>query len=219
MKNKIFVVNPNSLNAVTQGIDAAVDCLRSRDGTKIRCLTLESGPAGIQSQRQIDSVVMPLCDLVESLEGEAAAFVIACFSDPGLHALREIASVPVLGIAECGMTTAMTLGQRIGVVSILEASVPRHLRMYNAMGIANRVVGDVAIGLSVSELSNRNTALDRMVEAGRRLRNVHGADVLVMGCAGMSALREGVQSQVGLPTIDPTQAAVAMALGRVKLGW
>ena len=45
------------------------------------------------------------------------------------------------------------------------------------------------------------------------------ADVLVMGCAGMARFREPLERELGIPIVEPTQAAVTMALGRVRLGW
>ena len=80
---------------------------------------------------------MPLCHMVREYDGDAAAFVIACFSDPGLFAARESPAKPVLGIAECGILTALTLGHRFGVISILARSVARQLRYIGAMGVAS----------------------------------------------------------------------------------
>ena len=42
--------------------------------------------------------------------GAAATGVPCCVIDPGLHAARETTAKPVLGIAECGIVTALTLG-------------------------------------------------------------------------------------------------------------
>ena len=47
----------------------------------------------------------------------------------------------------------------------------------------------------------------------------HGADVIVMGCAGMAGYRAELQAAVGLPVVEPTQAAVGMAIARVATGW
>jgi Asp/Glu/hydantoin racemase len=58
-----------------------------------------------------------------------------------------------------------------------------------------------------------------MIETGRRLRDQHGADVLVMGCSGMAGYRAELEAAVQIPVVEPTQAAVAMAIGRVRLGW
>jgi allantoin racemase len=56
-----------------------------------------------------------------------------------------------------------------------------------------------------------------MTEVGRTLKNSHGADVLVMGCAGMARFRTALEDAVGVPVVEPTQAAVTMAVGHVRL--
>ena len=102
---------------------------------------------------------------------------------------------------------------------ILQGSIARHWRAWGAMGIAQRVAGEAAIGRTVAELADADATLSAMVAAGRRLRDAHGADVLVMGCAGMAAFRAPLSEATGLPVVEPTQAAVSMILGRIQLGW
>lgn len=215
----IIVINPNSTEAVTRAMDDGLAPLRLPGGPDILCQTLHEGPPGVESQRDADSVILPLCRSIAAQENKAAAFVIACFSDPGLFSARETTAKPVLGIAECGILSALTLGHRFGVISILAGSLPRHLRYIAAMGVSTRLAGDLPIGLGVTALGDANTTLARMIEVGRRLRDDHGADVLVMGCAGMASYRADLEEAVQLPVVEPTQAAVAMALGRVRLGW
>ncbi len=215
----IIVINPNSNEAVTAGIDAAMEPLRMQGGPSIRCLTLKEGPPGVQTQHDVESVTLPLVRLAKSLEEEAGAFVIACFSDPGLYAVREAVARPVLGIAECGVLTALTMGQTFGVIAILKGSISRHLRIWNAMGVANRLAGELAIESTVAELADREHTLARMIEVGKRLRDEREADTIVMGCAGMSPFRGPLQEALGIPVIEPTQAAGAMALGRIQFGW
>ena len=217
MKSPVYVINPNSSEKVTAGIDAAVAPLRSADGPDIVCLSLPEGPPGIQSQRDVDGVIGPILRKAATLEEDAGAFVIACFSDPGLFALREQSRRRVFGIAECGVLTALTLGQRFGVIAILPTSIPRHLRYFGAMGVTQRLAADLPIGLGVAELSDEARTLSRMVEVGRTLKTVHGADVLVMGCAGMARFRAPLEEAVGVPVVEPTQAAAVMAVGHVRL--
>jgi len=219
MQPHIYVINPNSTQRVTDGIDAAMAPLRMAGGPQISCLTLTNGPAGIQSQHDVESVTMPLTMLARSLEEKASAFVIACFSDPGLYAVREAVTKPVLGIMECGILTALTLGQRFGVIAILDSSIARHLRTYGAMGVNQRLAGELAIGLNVTELSQFERTLARMVHTGKRLRDEKGADVIVMGCAGMALYRNPLQDALGIPVVEPSQAAVTMAIGRVQMNW
>jgi allantoin racemase len=218
MGGTIFVINPNSTEAVTRGIDRACEPLRMAGAPRIECVTLAEGPSGIQTQRDVDGVVAPMLRLIAELDPRAAAFVIACFSDPGLHSARETTRKPVLGIMECGILTALTLGQRFGVIAILAASIPRHLRTINAMGLSSRLANERAVGLPVVELADESKASSRMIEVGRQLA-ADGANSIVMGCAGMAQYRDRVEQAAGVPVVEPTQAAVAMAIGRVRLGW
>lgn len=219
MAQRILVVNPNSNENVTRGIDAAVAPLRLPGGPEIECMTLKDGPPGIETQAHVESVVQPLARTVAARDNDCDAFVVACFSDPGLYAAREATKKPVLGIAECGMLTALTLGERFGIVAILPRSVPRHLRYVGARGLEARFAGDRPIGLTVAELSDDARTLARMIEVGRELRDKDGADVIVMGCAGMARYRDRLQAEIGVPVVEPTQAAAGMALTRVRLGW
>jgi Asp/Glu/hydantoin racemase len=219
MSERILVINPNSTEACTQGIDEAMAPLRMSGGPRIECMTLKEGPPGVQTQADVESVVQPLARTVAARDDDCDAFVIACFSDPGLHACREATRKPVLGIAESGILTALTLGQRFGVISILKTSIPRHLRYVGQMGMQARFAGDRAVGLGVVELTDEARTLSRMIDAGTELRDKDGADVLVMGCAGMARYRDRLQQAVGVPVVEPTQAAVALAIGQARLKW
>ncbi|WP_299622643.1 aspartate/glutamate racemase family protein [uncultured Tateyamaria sp.] len=212
----LIIINPNASQKVTDGIDAAVEPLR-RFGIPIRCLTLAEGPPGIESQRQADQTIAPMLRLAAA-QTDAAGYVIACFGDPGLHALRDQTSLPVLGIQEAAVMTALTLGQRFGVIAILPPSIPRHLRSFGAMGVLDRLAGDRALGLGVADLADPDRSLAAMIATGKRLRDEDGADVLIMGCAGMAQYRDPLCDATGLPVVEPCQAAVSMAMGHIALG-
>ena len=218
MTERIIVINPNSSQDCTDGIDAALDPLRLDGGPDIECLTLTEGPPGVETQCHADGVIAPMRKLVENTDNRASAFVIACFSDPGLHAVRETTAKPVLGIAESAMLTACTLGDRFGVIAILAASVARHRRFIRGLGLESRFAGEVPVGLGVTDLADETMTLDRMIDCGRRLRDEDGAGVLIMGCAGMARYRKRLEDDTDLPVVDPTQAAVTMAIGAVRLG-
>jgi allantoin racemase len=219
MSAKILVINPNSTEAVTRGIDEACAPLRMPGGPAIEAVTLKEGPPGIETQQHVDGVVAPMLKLIKAKEKNFSAFVIACYSDPGLHSLREATKKPVLGISECGILTALTLGQKFGVIAILKQSIPRHLRYVAALGVSERLAGERPVGLRVVELSNAKKTFARMVEVGAALRDTDGANVVIMGCAGMARYRKPLQDEIGIPVVEPTHAAVAMAIGRVRLNW
>ncbi|AWN52257.1 aspartate/glutamate racemase family protein [Methylobacterium sp. 17Sr1-1] len=211
---RILVINPNSNEAVTRGLDGALAPI-GRPGIAIDCRTLAEGPFGIQSQADVEQVALPLRDLVRR---EAAdAYVIACYSDPGLHVCREATDRPVLGIAECGILTALARADRFGVIAVASRSIPRHLRALRQMGVIERLAGERALEMTVAETASGPDTLSRMIAVGRDLRDRDGAGVIVMGCAGMAVHRRGLEQELGIPVIDPTQAAVAMAIGIVAV--
>ena len=214
---RILVINPNSTQAVTDGIDQALAPLRISGGPLFECVTLSEGPPGIQTQQHVDGVIGPLTRMIAQRQHDCAAFVIACYSDPGLHSAREVTRKPVLGISECGILTALTLGQRFGVIAILAPSIPRHLRYIGAMGVTDRLAAELPVGLQVTELADATRTRQRLIDVGRRLVEDHHADVIVMGCAGMAQYRKPLEDSLGVPVVEPTQAAAGMAITRVRL--
>jgi allantoin racemase len=214
---RIRVVNPNSNEAVTRGIDEAVQPLRFDGGPEIVCSTLAEGPFGVETQEHVESVALPLRRLVEA-DNASDAFVIACYSDPGLHVCREGTARPVFGIAECGVLTALARAERFGVIAIMQRSIARHMRYLRQMGLMDRLAGERPLNMSVAEIASGEGTLSRMIEVGRALKEEDGANAIVMGCAGMARHRKPLEDALGIPVIDPTQAAVTMALGVVQLG-
>ena len=214
---RIRVVNPNSNEAVTRGIDEAVQPLRFDGGPEIVCSTLAEGPFGVETQEHVESVTLPLRRLVEA-DNASDAFVIACYSDPGLHVCREGTARPVFGIAECGVLAALARAERFGVIAIMQRSIARHMRYLRQMGLMERLAGERPLNMSVAEIASGEGTLSRMIEVGRALKEEDGANAIVMGCAGMARHRKPLEDALGIPVIDPTQAAVTMALGVVQLG-
>lgn len=213
---RIVVINPNSTKAITEGVDAALDPLRFSDGPQFDCITIESGPPGIATQRHVDDAVAHVCEAIRRESNSADAFVIACFSDPGLYSARETTIKPVFGVGASSYAQATLLGERFGVIAILEASTVRQHRAVRLMGFENRYAGSLPIGFGAEELVG-DQVRDRMIEVGRTLIETHGADVLIMGCAGMAYFRADIEAALGVPVIDPSQAAATQAMAAVRL--
>jgi allantoin racemase len=216
MRRQILVINPNSNPVVTQGLADALKPLEFADGPRLTTMTLDVGPFGIETQEHVESVALPLRRLVEARR-DVDAFVIACYSDPGLHICREGTTKPVFGINACGVLTALARGDRFGVLAIKAQSIRRHIRYLRQMGLMERLAGERPLDMSVAETASGPQTLQKMIEAGRMLRDIDHADVIIMGCAGMARHRKPLEDALSLPIIDPTQAAVAMAIGAVMV--
>ena len=210
----IIVINPNSNEVVTQGLDVSLEPLRFEGGPPIECLTLKEGPFGLETQMHSDQVVMPLARLVTERD-DASAFVIACYSDPGIDVCRSVAKVPVFGIQESGILTAMTRGDQFGVIAITDVSVLRHRKYMRRMGILDRLAAERPLDMSVDETARGENTFAKLQEVGQQLLG-DGANCIVLGCAGMARHRRPLEAALGVPVIEPTQAAVGMALGAIQ---
>ena len=214
-RRRILVVNPNCNEVVTRGLAEALAPVSFEDGPQIDCVTLKEGPYGVETQEHVESVALPLRRLVAA-SNDADAFVIACYSDPGLQVCREATARPVFGINEAGVLTALARGERFGVIAIAQRSIQRHVRYMRQMGLLERFAGERPLNMSVAETAAGERTLERMIEVGAELRESDGADVIVMGCAGMARHRQPLEAALGVPVVDPTQAAVTMAIGAVQ---
>ena len=209
----IVVINPNSNETVTQGLDEALEPFRFPGSPPIECLTLKEGPFGLETQVHSDQVVMPMVRLVEE-RSDASAFVIACYSDPGIDACRSVTKAPVFGMQECGILTAMARGDLVGVIAISNVSVQRHRKYMRRMGVLDRLAAERPLDMSVDETARGENTFNRLIEVGHQLLD-DGANSIVLGCAGMARHRAALEAELGVPVIEPTQVAVAMALGAV----
>ena len=216
MPDCILVINPNSTVAVTRAIDEAMAPLRFPGGPEIQCLTLEEGPPGVESQLDADGVILPLCRMIREHDAEPPPLSSPASATPACFGAREHVKA---GSRHRRMWNPDGADPRSSLWRDIDprAIVARHLRYIGAMGVTQRLAGDLPVGLGVTELADRRTALARMVEVGHTLRDQHGAEVLVMGCAGMARYRADLEKAVRIPVVEPTQAAVTMAIGGVRL--
>lgn len=218
MSGPIVVVNPNSDAAVTEALSRALDRFRLPGAPAIECVTFQEGPLGIATERDVQEAALRFGDYAGA-RPDAGALISACYSQPGVDLARSLTRVPVVGIQDAGVLAALARADIFGVIAVAEGSIPRHLRHLRRLGVEGRLAGEVALGepVSVGESGRGERSFGLLLEAGRKLRALR-AGAVVLGCAGMSGHRARLEAELGLPVIDPTQAAVALALGIVLSG-
>lgn len=203
----ILVLNPSSSTPMTEGIARGLDGLRFPGAPEIVCVNDPGGPHFIATPDDIAFSAPRVVDL--ALAHPAAAYVVACYAEPGLDDLRARVTQPVIGIQDAAVATALTLGARFGVIAMSPAAIPRHIARLQARHLADRLVGEVALA-APHGAGDAETAT-ALAEAGRELKRM-GADSVIIGCAGLSQHRAALAATLNLPVVEPTLAAVGMAL-------
>ena len=209
---RILVINPNCSPACSAGISAALAGFRLPGGPVFEVATLAEGPPAIYSWRDWHGVVDPLCALIQREAAEV--YVVACASDPGIEAARATTQRPVLGVFRSAVAAAAARAERFGVVAIVDASRARHMAALRAMGLEARLAGHVALNMTMDELLS-SAAARPAIERAARLLVDQGAETVILGCTGMAHHCRAVADAVGVPVIEPCQAAAAQALGIV----
>jgi len=146
------------------------------------------------------------------------AVLLACFGDPGLFALREIAPVPVVGLAEASMRVAGRSAERFSLVTGGRRWPPMLERLAASLGYGDRIASIRHIELTGVEIAaNPAAALDRLAAECRAARREDGAEAVILGGAGLAGLAVKIEAAVGAPLIDSVIAgageARALALG------
>jgi len=207
---RILIINPNSSGPCSAGIDAAVALFRRPGGPALDVVTTQDGPPAIYSWADWHAAVAPVCRRIAS--DPADIYVVACASDPGIEAARAATSRPVLGVFRAAIATAVARAERFGVVAIVDASKGRHMTALRAMGLESRLAAEIALNVSMDTLLDPTAARARLIDAATACRDA-GAETVILGCTGMAGHRASIEAAVGVPVIEPCQAAASIAIG------
>jgi len=210
---KIQLVNPNTSPGMTAKIAAAARRVAA-PGTELVVQHSQSGPTSIESAFDEALAVPGLLQAIARGRQEGAhGHVIACFGDPGLAAARELATGPVVGIAEAAMHAATLVAHSFSVVTTLARTVATAERLVAQYGFTRQCRRVRATGIPVLALEHAGTdaVLFRqvLVECERALQE-DGSAAIVLGCAGMADLCERLSLALSVPVIDGVSVAVKL---------
>lgn len=208
---RILVINPNSSEAVTQGIAEALAPL----GDVFDVVRRADGPETIRSDEDVARAAQAFAIRVAS--ERADGYITACFSDPGLDQARDVTALPVTGAQEAAVLEACARAERFGIIALSERAIPRHLKRIEGMGLMDRLVAELPLSdVSAADSGHDAAVYGQILALAGALRDQGaGAGAVVLGCAGMAGLVARLEADLGIPVIDPVAAAGRLALRRV----
>jgi allantoin racemase len=210
---KILIINPNSDLEMTKAIQKTADNF-VEDEYEVVCLSNTDAPRFIETYEDEVKTAPGMIQIVRENEEKYDAFINACHCDPNLDALKEITKKPVIGIGEASIKIASMLGHKFSVVSGANHSIPnkeaviRKYHLQDAMASVRAPEGDV------SKLSGE----EKYLLAAKLAIEEDKAEVIVLGCAGMTGLDKKMQKKLGVPVLDGVVCALIIATGLVKYG-
>ncbi len=214
---KLVLINPNTTQSMTHKATLAAQAVAAI-GTEIIARTSTMGPVSIEGYYDEAFAIPGLIAAIRA-EPEADGFIIACFDDTGLEAARCITDVPVVGIGEAAFHFAACLGAEFSVVTTLARSVPALKHNLVKYGLEHKCAKVRAAEVPVLALEDAHSdACSRISEVIAQSIREDGAEVIVLGCAGMTDLAQSLAQQHGIPVVDGVASAVKMLEGLVALG-
>ncbi len=193
-------------------------------GTTFDVVALARGTASIESEYDEALAAPGILDRIDeaSSDGVDAVFV-TCFGDPAVHAAREIADYPVVGGFEPAVLHALSLGERVGIITVLPNVLPMLRSLTRRYGLSERIGCIRVVDLPVLGLEDHELLLDRLHAEASEAVAKGEADVIVLGCTGMLGVAAALQLRLEengtyVPVVDPTGAAVSWLESSVRLG-
>ena len=216
---RIRVINPNTTARMTALIGSAARAVAAA-GTEITAVNPSFGAPSIECHLDELWAAAGVAEQVRVGEAEGAdAYVIACFGDPGLHAARELARGPVIGIAEAAFHAASLVATAFSVVTTLTRTCVIAEQLLLQYGFERRCRGVHGTDIAVLELEDpASDAYARILSRAQHALAHDRSGAIVLGCAGMAELCHRLQAELGVPVIDGVAAAVTFAEGLLRIG-
>lgn len=213
---RILIINPNTSIEMTKDCEETVRKIKDEDVE----VTVACPDFGARSLESFYDYALAAFGMLRMVEGEPEracdGILIACFGDPGLYAMKEISNCPVIGIAEASMAMAMLMGQRFSLLAASDKAVPMMADMVRQYGFEQRLASIEPLGIPVLDVEkNKEESIRALAAVGKRAVE-KGAEVLILACAGMTGMKEGVEAVLGVPVIDPVECGYKVLEMMVK---
>ena len=217
---RIMFINPNTSEEFTKRIESIIRNY-ALPTTTVVAVNPKSGPKSIESIYDELLSCQGTLELAITEMDNFDAFVIACYSDhPTIYALREITDKPVMGIAEASMYTACMIGYKFSIVTTNEQWEPLLLDSVRHYGLFERCasVRSTRMPVLALESAKPEETYQMILKTSQKAINEDGAEVICLGCAGMTGLDKRLEKELNVPVLDGVVCALKFVEGLVRYG-
>ena len=214
---RLLVINPNTTPAITELVARHARDLVGPQ-TEIRAVSGRFGPRYVASRAAAAIAGHAALDAFAEHGQGCDGVLLACFGDPGLLALRELSPVPVVGMAEASCHLACQIGARFAIVTGGERWGAMLHEFVTALGLDTRLAGIRTVAPNGAEIArDPDAACDLLAEACRGCVDEDGAEVVVLGGAGLAGLAARIAPRVPVPVLCSVAAGIEATVTAARL--
>lgn len=210
---RILIINPNSSQEMADQILQSAVAF-TEDRYELACMPTPGTPDFIETYEDMDRAGPGMMKLLKENENDFDGFIVGCHYDPHLDTMKEMTAKPVVGIGQASMVMATMLGHRFSIVTTDDHSIPIHEALVQKYHLDGQLASVRAPSNEVSDLSEEEQFYTTSLEAVQQ----DMAEVIVLGCAGLSGLDLRLQNRLGVPVLDGVICALFMVEGWIKYG-
>ncbi|APW41436.1 aspartate/glutamate racemase family protein [Rhodoferax saidenbachensis] len=213
---RILVINPNTNPLVSQRVRLAAEAFQSPD-LWLEVVNPSEGPLSIESAAERAEAEVQVIRLIQGhQEKPYAAYVLACFDDIALDALRQFVAVPVIGTCEAGIAAARATSPRFAVITTVHSAVPGIRSLLQRYGGGDEcVVRAAGIGVAAAASAQGDT-LERIAATVEKSLKEDGAQAILLASGGLTGYGDAIGARFGVPVLDGVACAMALAVQSVR---
>lgn len=207
----IQIINPNTSEEMTTSIYEAALAV-ANPTSEIWAVCPKNGVASIEGHYDEAIAGTELLKLIQKgKDKKVNGHIIACFGDPALHAARELADAPVIGIAEAAFHIATLIATKFSIVTTLPRTKIIAEHLLDQYGFRHKCSKIRTIDLPVLELeSDSQNAYLALLNSCQEAKKNDDIGAIVLGCGGMSKMTEKLAKELNIPVIDGVSAAIKL---------
>jgi allantoin racemase len=152
--------------------------------------------------------------------------VLSCQAEPGIHDMRSVVDIPVVGTMEASCQLATSMGRRFSVVVTDRIAAEYERDVIESHGYDDRLASFRWIGIHACDLYPKKTdpkvVQERSIDRAQKAITDDHAEVLISGCTVISAILTStagdlLEREIEVPIVDAMDAGLKVCEMMVDL--
>lgn len=220
---KVRLIVPANTSAFNDHMRKAVEPILTPD-VELDVTNITGGIPHIESQTDFAINTPYVIDLVKKSEAEGyQGIFVSDFDFCGVEPSRENVNIPVIGGFRPSALTAISLSEKVGVITIVDSVVPMQEEHFRNFGILNNLACILPTNIEVHHIGiGAPNTIDAVYNLAVQAIDQYGAQSIILGCTGFIGVADPVAKKLSekygvyIPVLDPNRMGMSYLINLVR---